>query len=225
MTSLAAIVFDFDGVVLDSEWAAYEAHRRVYARCGVPLSREDWCSQVGVAMEEEEVSPWASRMRALSGDAPDPEDFVTETERLFNALVADVPMRGIAELLDRVALARVAVALASASHSRYVEQGLTRIGLRERFGVVVTGSDVRRKKPAPDVYLEAVRRLGVDARQSIAIEDSEPGIAAARAAGLKTVVIPHWLTEPHDLSAADLRVAHAGELTLERLEALVAPRA
>ena len=82
-----------------------------------------------------------------------------------------------------------------------------------------------RRKPAPDVYLEAARRLGIDPVRAIAIEDSAPGIAAGRAAGMKTVAIPHWLTERHDLSAADLTVAHAGELTLDRLAGLVSAQA
>lgn len=75
---------------------------------------------------------------------------------------------------------------------------------RAPAGAVVFGP-----KPAPDVYLEAARRLRVDPARSIAIEDSGPGIAAAKAAGMKVVAIPHWLTERHDLSAADLRVTHA----------------
>jgi beta-phosphoglucomutase-like phosphatase (HAD superfamily) len=84
----------------------------------------------------------------------------------------------------------------------------------------VTGDQVARRKPAPDVYLEAARRLGVEPARAIAIEDSAPGIAAARAAGMKAIAIPHWLTERHDLGSADLTVAHAGELTLDRLAAL-----
>ena len=83
------------------------------------------------------------------------------------------------------------------------------------------GDEVARRKPAPDVYLEAARRLAVDPARSIAIEDSGPGITAAKAAGMKAIAIPHWLTECHNLSAADLRVTHAGELTLDRLAAVV----
>ena len=86
----------------------------------------------------------------------------------------------------------------------------------------MTGDEVAQRKPAPDVYLEAARRLGVDPARSVAIEDSAPGIAAARAAGMKVIAIPHWLTERHDLSAADLTVAHAGEVTIERLTSLYA---
>jgi beta-phosphoglucomutase-like phosphatase (HAD superfamily) len=80
------------------------------------------------------------------------------------------------------------------------------LGMRGLFAGIVTGDDVLRRKPAPDSYLEAARRLGVDPTRSIAIEDSGPGIAAARAAGMKTVAIPHWLTAQHDLSGADLRL-------------------
>jgi beta-phosphoglucomutase-like phosphatase (HAD superfamily) len=84
----------------------------------------------------------------------------------------------------------------------------------------VTGDEAIRK-PAPDVYLEALRRLGADASRSVAIEDSGPGIAAARAAGMRAIAIPHWLTERHDLDAADVRVTHAGDLSVDRLVKLV----
>jgi beta-phosphoglucomutase-like phosphatase (HAD superfamily) len=97
-----------------------------------------------------------------------------------------------------------------------------RLAIQQLFDAVVTGDQVARRKPAPDVYLEAARRLGIEPAHAIAIEDSAPGIAAARAAGMKAVAIPHWLTERHDLGAADLTVAHAGELTLDRLAALYA---
>ena len=99
-----------------------------------------------------------------------------------------------------------------------------RIGVRNRFRAIVTGDVVLRRKPAPDVYVEAARQLAVDPTHAVAIEDSAPGVAAARAAGMAVVAIPHWLTETHDLSGAHLLVAHAGELTVERLERLVAER-
>ena len=85
----------------------------------------------------------------------------------------------------------------------------------------MTGDVVSRRKPAPDVYLEAARRLGVDPSRTVAIEDSAPGVAAARAAGMTVVAIPHRLTETHDLTGAHLLVRHAGELTLERLDRLL----
>jgi HAD superfamily hydrolase (TIGR01509 family) len=130
-------------------------------------------------------------------------------------------MRGIRDLLDALAEAGVATAVASTASARWVVPAVERLGLTDRFRTVVTANDVKRRKPAPDVYLEAVRRLGAEPRRSVAIEDSGPGIASASAAGLKTVAIPHWLTQTHDLAPATLRVAHAGELTIDRLERLV----
>ena len=126
-------------------------------------------------------------------------------------------MQGIRELLDALDQAEVPVAIASTSPASWVIPASERIGLRERFKVIVTGDQVLRRKPAPDLYLEATRRLGVDPLRSVALEDSAPGIRAACAAGLKTIAIRHSLTERHDMTAADLCVAHAGELTLVRL--------
>jgi HAD superfamily hydrolase (TIGR01509 family) len=129
-------------------------------------------------------------------------------------------MRGVRELLAALHQAGIPLAIASSAPARWVVGAVERLGIRPLFDAVVTGDEVAHRKPAPDVYLEAARRLGADPARSVAIEDSSPGITAARAAGMKAIAIPHWLTERHDLSAADLTVAHAGELTLERLMTL-----
>jgi beta-phosphoglucomutase-like phosphatase (HAD superfamily) len=116
--------------------------------------------------------------------------------------------------------AGIPTAIASTAPSRWVMPAAERIGVHSLFRAIVTGEEVARRKPAPDVYLEAARRLGVDPARAVAIEDSGPGIAAAKAAGMTAIAIPHWLTELHDLSGADLRVDHAGELSVERLASL-----
>jgi HAD superfamily hydrolase (TIGR01509 family) len=220
-TRIEAVIFDFDGVIVDSESAEFEAHRLIYERCGVELTPDDWCHQIGIYVEDY-VGRWAERLAAVSAAAPSAAEFETEKRRLVRTLLADTPMRGVVALLDCLAASDVKAAVASTSPARWVVSEIERLGLSRRFQAIVTADDVSRRKPAPDVYLEAARRLRVRATRAIAIEDSAPGIASARAAGMKTVAIPHWLTERHDLSAADLRVAHAGELTLERLDALLA---
>ena len=116
--------------------------------------------------------------------------------------------------------AQLPTAIASSAPARWVIGAVERLGIGPLFGAIVTGDQVAHRKPAPDVYLEAALRLGVEPRWCVAVEDSSPGIAAARAAGMKAIAIPHWLTERHDLSAADLTVAHAGELTVDRLATL-----
>jgi HAD superfamily hydrolase (TIGR01509 family) len=219
MASVMAVVFDFDGVILDSETPEFESHRLIYERCGIALTPDEWVDQIGIWVEGH-GQRWFRRLCDLSAGAPDYETFEAEKRRLFQELVAAEPMRGILDLLDALDGAGIPAAIASSASSRWVLSAAERVGVRDRFSTIVTADDVDRRKPAPDVYLEALRRLGAKPERSIAIEDSAPGIAAARAAGMKTVAIPHWLTERHDLSAADLRVLHAGDLTLARLDAL-----
>lgn len=221
MAALEAVIFDFDGVILDSETAEFESHRLVYDRYGVPLSPDEWCDYIGIWSEDHEQS-WCDRLNVRSGAGVTYEAFKAEQRRLFREVLAGAPMRGIRELLDALALAAIPTAVASTSSAEWVVPSVARLGLRDRFRTIVTADDVARRKPAPDVYLEAARRLGVDPRWSVAIEDSGPGVAAATAAGMKTVAIPHWLTERHDLARATLRVASAAELTIDALERLIA---
>lgn len=218
------MIFDFDGIVLDSETPEYESHRRMYARCGVVLSVDEWCGVIGTWSEGHDEQ-WFTRLHERSADAPARDAYFAERRRIFEEIVPGGPMRGVRELLTTLHEAGVPTAIASSAPARWVVGAVERIGMRPLFATIVTGDEVARRKPAPDVYLEAARRLGVSPGRSIAIEDSGPGIAAARAAGMRAVAIPHWLTERHDLTGADLTVAHAGELTLARLVALCVERA
>jgi HAD superfamily hydrolase (TIGR01509 family) len=215
----AAVIFDFDGIILDSETPEYESHRRIYERCGVTLTVDEWCGVIGTWNEGHDEQ-WFTRLCAQSSGAPAREAYFAERRRIFDEIVPADPMRGISELLIALREAAVPTAIASSAPARWVVGAVDRLGIRRLFDAVVTGDEVLHRKPAPDVYLEAARRLGVDAARSVAIEDSGPGIAAARAAGMKAIAIPHWLTHTHDLTGADLTVAHAGELTLDRLTTL-----
>jgi putative hydrolase of the HAD superfamily len=217
----SAVVFDFDGIILDSETPEFESHRRIYEQCGAELTREEWCHQIGLWSEGLEAR-WHTVLCERSPRPPDREAFERKKRRIFQELIPQEPMRGIRDLLNALAAAGIPRAVASSAPARWVAPGIDGLGLTPLFGAIVTGDDVVRRKPAPDGYLEAARRLGADPMRSVAIEDSGPGIVAARAAGMKTVAIPHPLTEGHDLTDADLRVAHAGELTVARLATLLA---
>jgi putative hydrolase of the HAD superfamily len=217
---LSAVVFDFDGLIFDSETPEYESHRQVFERAGVELTLDEWCNQIGVWAAGHDEG-WAEQLIVRALSAPTRDDYLAAKRRIFQEVMPREPMRGIRELLEALAGAGVAAAVASTSPARWVVPSVERLGLTPHFAAIVTGDDVKRRKPAPDVYLEAARRVGADPSESVALEDSAPGITAAKAAGMKVVAIPHWLTERHDLSAADLRVVHAGELTIDRLRALL----
>jgi putative hydrolase of the HAD superfamily len=212
----AAVIFDFDGIVLDSETPEYESHRRVYEQCGATLTVDEWCGVIGTWSEGHDEQ-WFTRLCERAAEPPARDAYFAERRRIFEEIVPPDPMRGVPELLAALRAARTPTAIASSAPARWVLAAVERLGIGPSFDAIVTGDAVARRKPAPDVYLEAARRLGVDPAHAIALEDSGPGIAAARAAGMKAIAIPHWLTRTHDLSGADLTVAHAGELTLDRL--------
>jgi HAD superfamily hydrolase (TIGR01509 family) len=221
---LEAVVFDFDGVVLDSETPEFESHRRTFERWGARLTVDEWCDHIGTYRENHEEH-WFLQLCERSGRAVDHDAYDSEKRKLFLDLVPPEPMRGIRELLEALREADVPTAIASSSVARWVVPTVERMGLRPLIRAIVTGDEVVKRKPAPDVYLEALRRLGAAASRSVAIEDSASGVASAGAAGLTVVAIPHWLTERHDLDAAHLRVAHAGELSVARLVTLVSSSA
>jgi len=223
VSALDAVIFDFDGVILDSETPEYESNRLIYERCGATLTVEEWCSQIGIYTEGEEQRWFLRLCERVSQPPPTHEEYDAERRRHFAKLVPREPRQGIRELLEALRDAGVPTAIATSAPARWVVPAAKRIDITTLFQTIVSSDDVARGKPAPDVYLEATRRLGADPARSVAIEDSGPGLAAARAAGLRTVAIPHWLTEGHELSGADLRVVHAGELTVARLATLLQP--
>jgi HAD superfamily hydrolase (TIGR01509 family) len=209
---VGAVIFDFDGTILDSETPEYESHRRFCAEHGVHLAEEKWCECVGVVSPAEHWFEW---LCARVERAPSFERYREATRAYFQEHVRMEPMPGVTELLGSLVAAGVPRGVASSASSRWVQRALDEIGLSPLFDAIVTGDQVRRGKPHPDVYLEAARRLGVAPASCVAIEDSGPGIASARAAGMRTIVIPHALTRRHDLAAADLQVSSAAELSVD----------
>ena len=154
-----SVVFDFDGVIFDSETPEYESHRRIYERCGATLTVDDWCDQIGV-WSGDWAQRWHRRLGGLTAGAPTFDDYEIEKRRIFAELLPLDPMAGISELLDRAGTAR-----RSRRHCVFLAGALgvpaaTRLGIASRMQAIVTADDVSRRKPEPDLYLEALRRLG-----------------------------------------------------------------
>jgi HAD superfamily hydrolase (TIGR01509 family) len=212
-----AVIFDFDGTILDSETAEFLSHRRLFEDCGTTLTEDEWCEGIGILQPK---THWFDRLCERAPNPPDFERFQQLTREYFREHVPDEPMPGVSALLGALITAGVPRAVASGAPSGWVRHGLDSLGLTTSFDAVVTSDQVSRGKPAPDVYLEAARRMGIDAARCVALEDSGPGLASARAAGMRTIVIPHPLTRLHDLSGADLQVKSAADLTLDTLQSL-----
>ena len=131
--------------------------------------------------------------------------------------MATVLQAGVVRVLDQAAALGLGVAIASSSPRQWIVDHLDRLGLPERFAVIACYDDVGVAKPAPDVYLEAVRRLGVAPGEAVALEDSRTGLLAARAAGLRCIAVPTAMTRHLDFSAADLVVDSLAELDLSAI--------
>lgn len=212
-----AVIFDFDGVIVDSEIPEFEAHRHLFRRHGVELTRDEWSASVGLW----KAVDWPGVLSTRSGRPVSEEAFLAEKRKLSRDFLKMEALPGIVALLDDLAANAVPAAVASTSPAGWVLEAADALGLRHRFHAFVTGDQVARRKPAPDVYLAAADRLNVAPGRCVAIEDTGPGLAAAKAAGMRAVVVPHWLTENHDFSDADLRVGSVQELSLARLRALL----
>ena len=213
-----AVIFDFDGTILDSETPEFESHRRFFAEHGVLLTEYEWCTTVGIAQPAEHWWRW---LCARAAAPPTFDVFRQTTLRYFREHVRMEPMPGIAALVGALVAAGVPRAIASAASDRWVRGAIADLGLEPSFDAIVTADDVRRGKPAPDVYLEAARQLDIAPGQCVAVEDSGPGVAAACAAGMRVVAIPHAVNRTHDFSGAHFHASTAAELTLETIRRLV----
>ena len=215
---IEAVVFDLDGVLVDSEQLWDEARRDVAARHG-----GRWHDRATAAMQGMSSVEWSAYMHEALGVHLPPEQIAE--------LVADELLRRYAERLPllpgaRQAVERVSVrwplAVASSANKKVIDAVLVLARLEGCFTVTVSSEEVRRGKPAPDVYLEAARRLHVAPRKCAAVEDSANGIRSGVAAGLHVMAIPNrtYPPPPAVLALADVVLGSLGEITEETIDDL-----
>ena len=177
-----ALIFDCDGTLVDSMPAHYDAWVRSLARYGMTLS-EDRFYRLGGVPAHKIVATLADE----HGVQLDAGDFAHQKERLFVECSGGVqPITPVIEIA-RFHHGKLPLAVATGSHREPAHKSLQRVGIDDIFDAVVCAEDVERHKPAPDVYLEAARRLGVDPKRCRAFEDTEVGMTAARDAGMDVV--------------------------------------
>ena len=217
--TLAAIVFDFDGLIVDTENPGFVSWQEIYQAFGATLHIGDWRHATGyVAGFDPAIHLEKILGRRLDWSQLIPKRDARNWELTLQARV----LPGIEPLMRSARERHLRIGVASNSGNGWVEGGLLRLGLREFVDTVVTRDMVINPKPAPDIYLKTVQTLQVEPGNAVALEDSEPGCRSANRAGLKTVAIPNRFSERQDLTVADLIVKSAVELNLERLAALVA---
>ena len=215
-SSIQAVVFDLDGVIVDSEhvWdAAREALSRERGGGWHECAQQD---MMGMSSVE-----WSRYMHERLGLKDPPEEISAEVVRRLQATYREeLPLiDGATEAVARLA-GRWPLGLASSSNREIIDLVLELSGLDRFFEATVSSEEVRRGKPSPDVYLEAARRLGADPAGSAAVEDSRSGILSATAAGMRVVAIPNKRFPPDEeaLAAADVIIPSINELTPDAVE-------
>jgi HAD superfamily hydrolase (TIGR01509 family) len=216
---LEAIVFDFDGLIVDTEWPEYQSIAEVFVRHGAEYPPQRWLHVIGTSWDVD----WLAELEADLGRPVDREALTAERTAAKRAMRAGMsPLPGVEELIAQARAAGVPLAVASSSSRSWVEGQLEALGLLDRFVLTRCLDDVAHAKPAPELYLAACAGLGVDPARAVALEDSANGTTAAKAAGMACVAVPNRLTRLLDLSHADAVVDSLAGVGLDDLRALLA---
>jgi beta-phosphoglucomutase-like phosphatase (HAD superfamily) len=216
---VAAVVLDFDGLILDTETPIYESWRAAYRRHGQSIGLDEWQHSLGTHGVFDPLAHLQSLVPGLDAEA------VKDEVRKATAQGCDAQplLPGVETLLREAKALGLGRAVASSSSCGWVTGWLERHAVRDLLDVVVARDDVARVKPDPELYLLAARRLGVAPGACVAFEDSPNGMRAALAAGMRCVAVPNDLTRPLARPAVDLELRSLDERPLHAiLEALAA---
>ncbi|WP_363799031.1 HAD family phosphatase [Lysobacter firmicutimachus] len=213
-----AVLFDMDGLMLDSEQAMLETWREAALTESIDADDAVWLSMVGV----HDRASFAMLVETFGEEAA--TRLRDASYRLYDARVAaGLPRkRGLIELLDLLDAHGVPKAVATSTRRERALAKLAASGLIDRFAVIVTGSDVEHPKPAPDIYLLAARELGVDPAHCLVLEDSEPGVRAALAAGATPIQVPDLIAPGEALRGFGHRIVASLVQARELLAAVLA---
>jgi HAD superfamily hydrolase (TIGR01509 family) len=222
---IEAVVFDMDGVLVDTEHLWDEVREELTAEWGGRYTPEAQQAMMGMSSSE-----WSRYLHEVVGLREPPEVINAEVvRRMLARYEVDLPVvPGAVDAVRRLAEAGYRLALASSSNRELIDTVLRRLGVTELFEVTVSSEEVARGKPTPDVYLETAARLGIDPARCVAVEDSASGIRSAHAAGMRVIAYPNRHYPPADeaLGLADTVVPGLADVA-PRLLAVVArqPRA
>ncbi len=217
---LNAIVFDFDGTIIDTEIHDYGCWAEIYQEHGVELPFAEWSGIVGTvntAFDPHHL------LETLTGRSFERAALRARRHQRLRALVEAEALRpGVLALIESAHAAGIALGVASSGTRDWVEGHLTARGLRPYFGAVCTADDVAQVKPDPALYQLALERLGAEPQNAVAIEDSRHGMVAAKRAGIRCIVVPNPMTQEMDFTGVDLLLPSLAEIDLAGLQQLVA---
>jgi HAD superfamily hydrolase (TIGR01509 family) len=214
-----AIIFDFDGLILDTEGPVYQSWSELYAEFNLELPFSTWSIFIGTM--EVPYGPYDLLEEQL-GRLVDRQVLEQKRQKYEDSLILEKPiMPGVERYIDEALQNGLKLGIASSSSCAWVTGHLDRLGLLHNFTCIKAADDVDITKPDPALYQAALACLGVSSKQAIAIEDSPNGILAAKRAGLTCIAVPNPLTRQMDLKKADLQLTSLLDLSLDELLAKI----
>ena len=219
--AIRALVFDFDGLILDTETVVYRSWEHVYTEHDVPMPMDLWFGAIGTDGSTYDPLAYLLERRPEL----DLEGLHVRRRAHRDGLLGELaPQPGVVDRLEEAGAHGLSLAVASSSEREWVEGHLGRLGLRDHFAQLRCREDVPRVKPDPALYRAAAESLGVAPGEALAFEDSPNGIAAARAAGMACVAVPGPMTSGLDFTGADLQLTSLAERNLGEILAVVGSR-
>jgi HAD superfamily hydrolase (TIGR01509 family) len=213
---MRGLIFDFDGLILDTEWPDYLSWQQIYRSYGLELPTDLWLSIIG-GTAESSFEPHDHLETLLRRRVDREQIWINRRKSYLTTLEGQEVLPGVTELLTEARQAGLRVGVASSSPENWVTGHLNRLGLLGEFDVIVTADDVERTKPDPALFLLAAERMQVKPDEVIVLEDSSNGVHGARRAGMFVVAVPNRITQESDLSHADLVLPSLADTTLEGL--------
>lgn len=213
---IKGFVFDFDGLILDTETLMYEATDKVYHEFGGHLPIEIWGNLAGTHDDEFNL---ADHFNENTGAELSEDEFYKKRDQLFNEYIKEAEiLPGVRELLEGGKAAGLKIALATSSGDEWAKNHLERLGLLHFFDVIVEANDVSNVKPDPELFLKACEGIGIQPSEAVAFEDSYHGAVSAKRAGLYCVVVPNAVTKGLTFEPdIDLKLQSLGETSYEKL--------
>lgn len=212
---IQAILFDFDGLILDTETPIFTAWKQIYEEFGCPLTLEEYSGCLG--SNHDHFSPYRDLEKKVGKTLPW-DELRPRLAACYSELISqNDALPGVREHLAEASEMGLRIVLASSSTTEWVTKHLTRLGLFHHFEAIRTRDDVERLKPEPDLFLAGLEAIGADADAAFVLEDSPNGILAAKRAGIFAVAVPNQLTRALPLNEPDLRLDSLASLSLSEL--------
>lgn len=206
---IKSVLFDLDGIIVDSEPLHFEAHQKALGQFGINITIDDYM-EFGVAKGDSNFLAEMSKKYGIEIDRAKVSKLKRELYKIIFSKKA-APRKGVLDLIDFLS-GRYVLAITSSGARDTIDFIIQKLSLENKFETIISGDDVTQVKPFPDIYEKALDILGLESADCVAIEDSESGLLAAKGAKIKCIVVPCKFTKKQNFTEADFVFAELGEI-------------